>query len=403
MRHNEKRLDQLKIIKSLDISPSMYKNATEKYQNLAKFLEKSGLKVNIYPQGSFALGTVTRPYSKDKERNYDLDFICQVEDTKENVKPKELRDSIENILKNSIYKEKMTVYDECFQITYADNGEIGFSIDIVPAVHESEDTKEELIKDAEFPELINTSIAIPRFSKLKIYNWITNNPKGYKEWFENINAPFNNYSMNEYRSKIFFENRDIYNTIEEVPQQLERSSLQIAIQFLKYHRDIYYSHITNGDEIKPISAFLTTIAAKVARNLDFKMNPFEILENVFQEIMLYEKIYEQGRKSFLESNIHARLIIDNDGKWLLKNPANSKDNLMDAWNENQEIPKMFFKWIRVAKSQLIDSVFLSDEEFRTASENAFGYKSVEKCWNKKYIHHEPKIISSSGAPKPWRK
>ncbi len=50
-----------KVVEQLDISPSLYKNAIEKYKNLANLLSEKGLDANIYPQGSFALGTVVRP------------------------------------------------------------------------------------------------------------------------------------------------------------------------------------------------------------------------------------------------------------------------------------------------------------------------------------------------------
>lgn len=30
----------------------------------------------MYPQGSFAIGTVVRPNVKNPDANYDLDFIC---------------------------------------------------------------------------------------------------------------------------------------------------------------------------------------------------------------------------------------------------------------------------------------------------------------------------------------
>lgn len=31
---------------------------------------------DIFPQGSFSLGTVVRPYRESKEMDYDLDFVC---------------------------------------------------------------------------------------------------------------------------------------------------------------------------------------------------------------------------------------------------------------------------------------------------------------------------------------
>ena len=203
MKKEIRESDLLEIIKKLDISPSMYRNACEKYKSLASLLETHGLEAEMYPQGSFALGTVIRPYSKDSTKNYDLDFICQVHSTRDEISPSELRQQISTILKSSDrYGGKLTEWDECFTIEYADINGVGFSIDIVPAADESSLIKSELLHLSKNPWLIDTSVAIPRFSKQKIYNWITNNPKGYRAWFERINAPFNNVSSHEYRKSL---------------------------------------------------------------------------------------------------------------------------------------------------------------------------------------------------------
>ena len=104
----------------------------KKYESIAKYLESHGLHADIYPQGSFALGTVIRPYSKDKERNYDLYFICQVTGSRDDISPSEFRNQIADILKNSdLYDGKLTEYAECFTIEYADINGIGLSIDLV--------------------------------------------------------------------------------------------------------------------------------------------------------------------------------------------------------------------------------------------------------------------------------
>ncbi len=53
MISKEKRKeDFLKLVKGLDISPTMFKNAREKYENIGKFLNENGLDLDIYPQGS---------------------------------------------------------------------------------------------------------------------------------------------------------------------------------------------------------------------------------------------------------------------------------------------------------------------------------------------------------------
>lgn len=403
MNIDKRHLDQLKLIEKLDISPSMYRNAVEKYQNLANYLQSKGIKADIYPQGSFAIGTVIRPYDKDNEKNYDLDFICQIEGDKSQVGPKELRDSIEKVLLDSQYRDKLTIYDECFQITYADKNEVGFSIDIVPAIDEDSKVKASLSMEAEYPNLINSSIAIPRYSQQKVYNWITNNPIGYKEWFDDINEKFNVWSSDEYRKKVLNESDGYFDSIEEIPQQLERSSLQRVIQILKYHRDIYYSHIQNGDNLKPISAIITTITTKISQNADPSLSSIDLLKYVITKMLRYEKVLTIGREKFIALYEQENELINKEGKWRVENPANPQDNLADSWNKNNELPKMFFKWLNMAKKELLDSLLLPDDEFRVLSENAFGQAVVEKYWGNKYICKAPSSISSSNQFKPWKK
>ena len=59
----ERQNDILSLISQLDISPTMYKNAAEKYHTLASFLKSYGIEADIYPHGSFAFGTVVRLFT----------------------------------------------------------------------------------------------------------------------------------------------------------------------------------------------------------------------------------------------------------------------------------------------------------------------------------------------------
>ena len=70
MSISERQNDILEIIEHLDISPTMYQNAIEKYNHLTTYLEKHGYAVKMYPQGSFALGTVVRPIHRGDDASY---------------------------------------------------------------------------------------------------------------------------------------------------------------------------------------------------------------------------------------------------------------------------------------------------------------------------------------------
>lgn len=180
----------MQVIESLDITPTMFDNATAKYQAIANFLAGKGIDADIYPQGSFALGTVVRPVTRTPDAGYDLDLICQLRKDREEQSPGELRSEVERILKDSeLYGGKLELFDQCITIHYADVGKVSFSIDVVPAANESDINKQRLVEKSQVPMLIRSSIAIPMYQE-KVYTWATNNPKGYREWFEEINRPF---------------------------------------------------------------------------------------------------------------------------------------------------------------------------------------------------------------------
>lgn len=359
----ERQKDILSIIASLDISPTMYRNADEKYKAVAKFLSDYGIEADMYPQGSFAFGTVVRPNAKDPSASYDLDFICQVSGNRTNHSPSELRRTIKSALTSSgVYGGKLEVYDECFTIEYADISGIGFNIDIVPATDESYDNKNRLVKKSLSPELIDTAIAIPKHNGERNYSWLTNNPKGFRTWFDKINEPFLAASRAVCRQHLFEQNREIYASVEEIPHGLERSALQRVIQILKYHRDIYFSKVKDGDDIKPISAIINVVVAKISSQHTPTYNVFELLEFVLNELGIYAQQQKLTFKDFAAVYGDRNVFSRTDGKWYISNPANPEDNLADKWNQDDRIPEYFFRWVKTAKSDLIESLQQDDDK-----------------------------------------
>jgi hypothetical protein len=394
--------DILKIISQLDITPTMYKNAVTKYTSIAKYLENNGIEADMYPQGSFALGTVVRPSAKDPNAAYDLDFVCQLRITRDDLTAAELRKKVEDILTSSdLYGGKLTIYDKCLTIEYADVGGIGFSIDIVPAAGENGENKMRLRSKSKNPGLIDTAIAIPNHCE-KNYNWITNNPNGYRAWFEAINAPFQAASRMQYRQMLFEENRSVYASVEEIPEELNRSAVQRVIQILKYHRDMYYSKFKNGDDIKPISAIINTIVARISSSVAASISVFDLLNYVLGEFATYAEHQTLTEKEFTKRYQGKNVIGRESGKWIIENPANPEDNLADQWNQDTSIPKHFFLWAKAVREDLIDSLQMSDEDFRARAETAFGQKAVVSAWGTKYNKVAPKPVSSVRSSKPWR-
>lgn len=400
----ERKRDILKIIENLDITPTMFNNAVEKYNALAHYLNDNELSADIYPQGSFALGTIIRPNTKDSDASYDLDFICHVHSEKENMSPSELRNRIEYVLKNSgVYRDKLKVFDECFTIQYADINGVSFSIDIVPAVEESTSVKKILISKSNRPDLIETSIAIPKHTGNKNYTWLTNNPRGFKTWFEEINSHFLAVQRAEIRNAIYASHRDTFDSIDEIPSDLERTTLQRVIQIIKFHRNNYYEKLENGDDLKPISAIVNTLAAHIAKNADPSWDVFSLLSFILNELKIYSEHMRIDSNEFDKLYNLRSAITHNNKIWTIQNPANPHDNLADKWNTNSDIPKTFFKWVSICYDDLITSLNLPDIEFRSNLENAFGENIVRNSLGTKYNSAPPKPIYPLYAAKPYRK
>lgn len=391
----------LSIISKLDITPTMYNNAVNKYNELAKHLTEHGIRAEIYPQGSFALGTVVRPIIKDENAAYDLDFVCQVYDDKNSLTAAQLRQKVQNILETSkLYNDNLKICDECFTIVFADIDGTGFSIDIVPAVAESSDKIVKLHSLTKNTDLVDTAIAIPK-KEHSNYSWLTNNPKGYKKWFDDINMRFNDASKFEFRQLLLENNRHVFNSIQEIPEGLDRSVLQRVIQILKYHRDVYYSRIQDGDKLKPISAIIGTIVANIAVSAKESLSVFELLEVVLDEFDVYAKQTYLNETLFASQYQSKNIILKKGSKWVIENPANPEDNLADHWDN--ETAKRFFMWTAAVRNDLLKALEITDNnEYRAIIESAFGQNIVKQVFPKEtQINIPPKPIYGASASKPW--
>lgn len=400
--------DLLNMLKKLDITPTMHNNAVEKYTNLGNFLNEKGIEANFYPQGSFALGTVVRPYSNDKvDNNFDLDAICEVAVPKKNTDPQLLKEAIEQAFEeDKTYKDKLHKFDKCCTIEYSENGGAGFSIDIISAVEEDPATKQQL--NFEQQKYVNTAIAIASKDS-DGYDWISNNPKGFKIWFDQINDLFLEYGGDQTHKLIFDSAGNlryrIYDSIENIPETIERSSLQRVIQILKRHRDVYFSTSKRLSDLKPNSMIITTLAASIARDAPYNSNVFELLNYVVNELNIYSQRRQLNEAQFSTRYVNKNIIKKNNGEWVIENPVNSNDNLADSWNENEEKANAFFNWAAIVSKDFLSAFEKSDADFFTMLENAFGSSLVNTTINKS--NYGLIIPAESIKPKqqarPWRK
>ena len=399
----ERLTDVLGIIDKLDISPSMYRDSVEKYKAIGTFLSSKGINADFYPQGSFSLGTVVRPYKNNQDASFDLDAVCQIEINKEDTDPREIKRMVEKAFDDDeTYSGKLEKFDKCCTIRYADIGGIGFSIDIVPSVKEDQGTILELMGKSHNPNLVVSSIAITDVSD-EVYEWATNNPKGYKVWFDKINSEFLASNPIRNRRMMFEANRSIFASIEDIPIELERSALQRVIQILKRHRDVYFSKMADGDNLKPLSAIITIVVAMISQVAPSNLPVFDLLRFVLNEFDIYSQRQILNESQFTFKYGVKNVIQRPGGVWKLENPANPKDNFVDSWNSNSLLSKAFFNWIKQANSDFIQSVEKSDREFYAQLGASFGFETTRQIIKEsKYSAVQPLVtLSRESQSKPW--
>lgn len=258
---NVQRSAVLQLAESLDISPSAYGRAIERYEAMARHLERDGSAVGqfkpyIYAQGSFQLGTVVPPH--DAENGYDLDLSCEMLGLKKkDLTQEHLKRLVGDEVKAYAQAHRMREPGEkprCWHLDYQDP-DVHFHMDIVPSVPEDEETKRRLtaLVAPENAVLVASSVGITDWDnphyKIVSSNWRCSNPKGYAEWFKGrMRTAFG----------LLMEARGDLRKADDVPAYEWKTPLQVAVQILKQHRNVAFRD--DPDEAPP-SCIITTLAA----------------------------------------------------------------------------------------------------------------------------------------------
>lgn len=371
-------------IDKLDISPTNYKLAVDRYKAVGncieEYLEKEfGLNVHIYPQGSFKIGTVIHP--ADRDDGYDIDLVCEVQQAKDKITPKQLKEMVGQALKSdSIYKDMIDKEGRrCWTVEYKEQNGIKFHIDVLPSVPE----KIEILENT----AIATTTRIKENNTVKGYNWDSTDPLAYAKWFEHINQRSYESVEFTYKSLLFENNKHIYASIDDVPKELVKTKLQKIIQLLKRHRDIRFinSKFKNG---KPMSMIITTLVAEVYQNVNIENEDVLVtIKKIVIELSKYAVLQER------ESHISNGLIQKINGEWIINNPV-ADENLADRWHENNnEKAKAFFKWIEWLEKDMINI----DERQLNEGTDLLDYLLRDEI-----ITNEVPTIEIDRNTKPWR-
>jgi len=415
------------IADSLDISPSKYLEAMDRFNSLKKHLEdgkypNTNLPPNIYIQGSFSLGTVIRPYKEGKDSDYDIDVVCRLEQQKEQTQPEDLKNDVGEEVKSYAQKNGMKEPKDkrrCWVLKYTpDSNDIGFHMDVLPCLADEAMAEYISRENPHLQQYAATTIAITNRdedTEPPQYDWRSGNPKGYAKWFWDINQPGFVIFEKEQKQLLFENNRDLYASPDDAPDKLVRTPLQRVIQILKRHRDIYFA----GHELekyKPISMIITTLAARLYEgNADTLRSVYSALDYIVSQLIAHAELLEG---QYLSEDIASLKLIQRVGdKWYIPNPVNPQnpgdpdnkgENFADRWDENNHAgARAFFDWIRQLNTQVLETV--QRKEFPDSRESlkpVFGAGVVEKAFEKSEPARAksktyPEVTFSSKPNKPW--
>jgi hypothetical protein len=286
------------ICEKLQITPTQYESAEERYLAVANWLNAEGSRLLvfrpvIFPQGSLRIGTTVRPL---KRKEFDLDFVCEFDvDWRRFRNPVDLLDLLEGRIRDhKLYREMCERKNRCIRIYYADD----FYMDILPACPDK--------------EAGGTCLLVP---DCEARDWKASNPKGYAEWFE---------------ARARREMVALKRSVEPIPDQEsadEKPPFKLAVQLLKRCRDIFFAE---NPENAPISIVLTTLAAShYSQERSVNVALMNILSGIVAEINA----------------------LPPGGRIVVCNPSNRDEDLSERWDNNREAWQAFVGFIQTFHRQ----------------------------------------------------
>lgn len=379
------------ILKELDISETAYKAAERRYADLGDFFSSESAHCaqydpHIYAQGSFRLGTVVRPLGRDDE--FDLDVGCRLRSgiskklhTQEQLKVL-TRDDLDRYREQRQVQKPLEEKRRCWRLKYKD--ELKFHLDVVPSIPEDLQRRRlltEAVASGGVDHVLASEVAEhagaitdnkhPAYQVIS-HDWRVSNSEGYALWFQS----------RVLRARELVEARAILAkaTVDKLPPYGWRSPLQDAVKLLKRHRDIMFR---TNDDAKPISAIITTLAAKA---YDGETDVDAALTSIL------------AKMGTLVRPIHPRV----------PNPVNPAEDFADKWPEPEyahlKLEQNFWAWLLAAQKDFArlrgSSKNLLQEEARKLFDVSPVFGSSEATSLAGLATSGPTIITNTTS-RPW--
>lgn len=386
-----KYMDQLLefLIELLDIPPSHYQQATDRYKSLGDWLHRKESKVaeydpEVYAQGSFRYGTVIRPLLRSDE--YDLDLVCRLILKKANITQKKVKGLVGNEVQAYAhaysFKEPATEKYRCWRLDYSDH--VKFHMDILPCVPEDVAFIDQLCRLGVPKELAASAVAITdtRHAKYSVIavDWPSSNPHGVAGWFEARMR-----AIAQERLIKLVEKR-LYASVDDVPAYEWKTPLQRSIQILKRHRDVMFK---NSPEWKPLSMIITTLAT---HSYSGESGLYDALVNIIDHM-----------PNYISPKVPR-----------IPNPVNPAEDFADRWSKDPRFEQNFRLWhaqVKADMTKIAGLIGKGADITRTVREK-FGLtltadmqKELEigRANPAPYIVTAGPAVQISSPPKPWRR
>jgi hypothetical protein len=298
------------VAEALAVPESAYRQAAERYHAVGNWLCAEGsdlaqFRPEVYPQGSFALGTVVKPLTGD---DYDLDAVVRLVGTKASWSPATLKAAVGRRLTESADYSGMLQEEgrRCWTLQYAsETKQHGFHLDLLPSIFAATISQQ---------DVGDTSLAITNRRADGVVEWKGSDPEGYADWFAE--------QAKTQRQRRTVESVTVAG-VEPVPTFPRQTPLRRAVQLLKRYRDVLFAE---ADEHAPISIIITTLAAQAYQG----------------EETLTDALFGIVRR--MESFIEIR-----GTSVRIPNPVEPAENFADRWQGDERKVEAFLLWLRAAQ------------------------------------------------------
>jgi hypothetical protein len=339
LRESEVAATLERICQALELTPTEHALAKSRYESVGDWLAKSDREILrtlvIYPHGSVALGTTTRPHGK---LEHDVDLVSHAPAANADLTPSELKREIGDRLRaNGNYAPILEEKRRCWRINYANE----FHLDITPTIAN--------------PQCPNGGELVP---DKELRRWKPTHPKGYKLLFDRRAAIQPRLRLME-RALVA---KDA--AIDPFPEQLVlKGMLRRIVQISKRHRDIYFSRLKS--DLAPISVVITSLAARsyeqcVTNNV--YISELQLILHVIRVMPEFIQMTTTGGRT----------------TWAVWNETTAGENFAEKWNADPARASAFYEWHARLISDIERLVDVSGIDQLTKSlKESFGDRPVE--------------------------